>query len=53
MKKFIKNFIKFFFLSIFSLTYFGKSLTKENLITFQKIKKKKLKKFYWYLSEND
>lgn len=53
MKKLRRNFIKLFFLSIFSLTYFGKSLTKENILAYQKIKKKKLKKFYWYLSEND
>ena len=53
MKKLRRNFMKLFFLSIFSFTYFHKSLSKENFKINQKIKKKKFKKFYWYLNEND
>ena len=53
MKKFRRNFIKLFFLSIFSFIYFGKSNAKENFNTNLRIRKKKLKKFYWYLNEND
>ncbi len=53
MKKLRRNFIKLFFLSIFSMTYSKELLAKKKLDPNLKIKKKKIKKFYWYLKEND
>ena len=53
MNKSRRGIIKLLMFSTFFLSYFNKSSAKKNIKINQRFKKKKYKKFYWYLNEND
>lgn len=53
MNKSRRDIIKLLTINIFFLSYFNKSSAKKKILNYQRLKKKKYKKFYWYLNEND